>query len=63
MNRAQMQTAAGLTGDRHASSDNACTEVASSDSFKLVKSVREISRRARIAGESFAGFRLLMRRS
>jgi hypothetical protein len=41
-----MHTAAGVTGAVRASSDNARTDVASSDSFRLVKSVSDISRRA-----------------
>jgi hypothetical protein len=41
-----MHTVAGLTGAVRASVDNVRTDAASSDSFKLVKSVSDIRRRA-----------------
>jgi hypothetical protein len=41
-----MHTAAGLTGAVRASTDSKRTDAASSDSFRLVKSVSDMSRRA-----------------
>jgi hypothetical protein len=41
-----MHTVAGLTGDVRATTDSARTDAASSESFKLVKSVSDMSRRA-----------------
>jgi hypothetical protein len=54
IHRAQMHTVAGRTGAVRASIDSVRTVLASSDSFRLVKSVSDIKRRARADRDALA---------